>query len=492
MRFTLKQTWLGLRNSTTRIPFRYGGACLTRCPQAVLEATIEVDGRAHRGYSGDCLPPGWFDKTPGVSFDRQIADMLEAIRRAREIFAAVASREVTLFRGWLDAFGEVQSQAARLGFTPLLAGFGLSLVERAIADALARAAGLSFAEAVRADLYGIEAGLVHAELAGLRPADWLPSQPRRWVWVRHTVGLGDPLTEADVAPGEQLDDGLPQTVEDYLRRTGLRYFKVKLGNQLDRDRERLTAFARLVERYRGSDYRLTLDGNEQYHTAEDFDGFVAMIEGTPELETLRANTLAIEQPLDRSIALDPRHTEGIAALGRWRPVIIDESDGAATSYREALDVGYRGVSSKNCKGAIKALLNAGLTWLRNDRGRESRLVMTGEDLCGVGVVPVQADLCLAATLGLEHVERNGHHYHPGLSYLPEARREAALQAHPDFYARHGRIIGPRVRDGRFEIGSLQCVGFGFAALPELGDWQAPEDWSFASLGLDQPAPLPER
>ena len=48
--------------------------------------------------------------------------------------------------------------------------------------------------------------------------------------------------------------------------------------------------------------------------------------------------------------------------------------------------------------------------------------MTGEDLTCLGVVPVQADLALVATLGLAHVERNAHHYYPGLSYLPECER----------------------------------------------------------------------
>ncbi len=87
-------------------------------------------------------------------------------------------------------------------------------------DALARAAGLSFAQAVRSNLYGIDPGLVHPELKGLTPADWLPGEPRQDVWVRHTVGLADPLTAADVPPEDRVDDGLPQTVEEYVERTG--------------------------------------------------------------------------------------------------------------------------------------------------------------------------------------------------------------------------------------------------------------------------------
>jgi hypothetical protein len=128
-------------------------------------------------------------------------------------------------------------------------------------------------------------------------------------------------------------------------------------------------------------------------------------------------------------------------------------------------------------------LNAGLTWLHNDRGKRQDFTVTGEDLCTVGVVPVQSDLCLAAALGLQHIERNGHHYHPGLTYLPEATRRAALAAHPDFYIEEGEIIGPNIVDGRLRIGSLQCVGFGFAVEPDMTEWQPAESWTFESLGL---------
>ena len=124
----------------------------------------------------------------------------------------------------------------------------------------------------------------------------------------------------------------------------------------------------------------------------------------------------------------------------------------------------------------------GIFGRRNDRGARSDYLMTGEDLCSVGIIATQADLCLAATLGLEHVERNGHHYHPGLSYLPEAQQQAALAAHGDFYIQqHGRIC-PHLTNGRFQIGSLQCTGFGFAVEPDFDSMQTPDQWEFDSLG----------
>lgn len=484
MEISLRKTRLGLLNSTVRIPFRYGTACLSSCPQAVLEATIEAAGTAHRGYSGDCLPPSWFDKSPNKNFAAQIDDMLAIIRCAESVFLEVLARPRELFPAWLEASGRVHQHAAETQLTPLLASFGVSLVERAAIDALCRAAGLSFARAVRANLFGVRPGEVHARLAPYEPADWLPRQPEREVFVRHTVGLGDPLTTGEIPAEQRLNDGFPQSLEQYIQQTGTRYFKIKVANQLDRDLERLTTFAALVERHRGADYHLTLDGNEQYKRATEFEQLVDAITAHPALQTLWENLLAIEQPLERTVALDPQHAPGIGELSRRKPVIIDESDGDLDSYAQAIEHGYRGVSSKNCKGPIRSLLNSGLTWELNGRGARTDFVMTGEDLCSVGVIPVQADLCLAATLGLRHVERNGHHFHPGLSYLPPGEQRAALASHPDFYTQHCGRIAPRLVSGTLEIGSLvDCAGFGFGIEPDMAARVPAEDWQFSSLGL---------
>ena len=166
-------------------------------------------------------------------------------------------------------------------------------------------------------------------------------------------------------------------------------------------------------------------------------------------------------------------------------MIIDESDGDLQSCARALDLGYRGVSSKNCKGPLKSVLNAGLIWNRNDRGSRSDFVMTGEDLCTVGVVSVQSDLCLVAALGLEHVEKNGHHFMPGLEYLPGEDQQAALASHGDFYEAQGDTVGPRIENGCFQIHSINNSGYGFHVVPDIEHWTAAGDWDFSTLGLEE-------
>ncbi len=69
------------------------------------------------------------------------------------------------------------------------------------------------------------------------------------------------------------------------------------------------------------------------------------------------------------------------------------------------------------------------------------------------------------------------------SYLPDAQQQAALAAHGDFYEKHGDVIGPAIRHGRFDIASLQCTGFGFAVKPDVDAMEPAEEWNFSSQGL---------
>ncbi len=480
--FALRETRLGFRNSTTRLPFLYGKAVLTKCPQATLRVVVDVNGREQHGYSGDCLPPAWFDKSGTRDYRGQIEDMLHVIGLARQAALDIALRPVSFFPCWYEIYRRVHKEGTAQGLNPLLCSFGVSMVERALMDALARSSGMSLAQAFQENIFGVDAGRVYEELRDVAPRQWLPERPLESAYVRQTVGFADPLEVAEIPDGQRLSDGSPQALEEYITRHGIQYFKVKISGQLDQDLDRLRRFAQVVERHRGPDYQLTLDGNEQFASLGQFAAWVDAVRAESALKTLWENLLALEQPLERNVALS-ESARGIGELAGEVPVILDESDGTLDAFPKAKDLGYRGVSSKNCKGPIKSLLNAGLIWKWNNQGQDSHYIMTGEDLCTVGIIPVQADLCLTALLGLTHVERNGHHYHPGLDYLPQRDREAALQTHSDFYEeRHGHVF-PRIEQGKMSLASLQCPGFGFAVEPRDEDWIDATDWHYDTLGL---------
>ena len=208
--------------------------------------------------------------------------------------------------------------------------------------------------------------------------------------------------------------------------------------------------------------RVTLDGNEQY---EDVDAVVELweaMEAEPALHKLCAATLFIEQPIKRQVAL----SRSVAPLARHRPVIIDESDGEIEAFVRARALGYAGVSSKDCKGFYKSVINLARCRLWNAAG-DGSFFLSGEDLTTQAGLAVQQDLALVALLGLADVERNGHHFIDGFTGRPEAEARAYLEAHPDLYELSSGKPRLRIRDGRLTLDSLDCKAFGSAVVPDL-------------------------
>jgi hypothetical protein len=181
------------------------------------------------------------------------------------------------------------------------------------------------------------------------------------------------------------------------------------------------------------------------------------------LRIARADSvLFIEQPITRRNAL----LHDVGPLGTFRPVIIDESDADLDAFPEARARGYRGVSSKSCKGFYKSLLNAARCAMWNREAGRGAFFMSAEDLTTQAGLGLQQDLALVSLLGLGHVERNGHHYVRGLAALPPGEQAAWLAAHPDLYARDGNLVRLRITSGQLAIGSLAAAGFAAGAEPE--------------------------
>src|SRR5262249_46081624 len=74
-------------------------------------------------------------------------------------------------------------------------------------------------------------------------------QPGADIAVRHTVGLLDPIVAADQAPGERVDDGLPETLEEVVRHYRGRYYKLKVAGNVAADLERLASIAAVLRRH---------------------------------------------------------------------------------------------------------------------------------------------------------------------------------------------------------------------------------------------------
>jgi hypothetical protein len=141
-----------------------------------------------------------------------------------------------------------------------------------------------------------------------------------------------------------------------------------------------------------------------------------------------------------------------------------------TVFPRARALGYRGISSKSCKGFYRALINRARIeqWNVAEPGR---YFMSAEDLTTQAGVAVQQDLALATLIGATHVERNGHHYVDGMTGAPKAEEDAFLARHPDIYHRADGRVRVAIRDGAIAIGSLDTPGLGSGPMPDFSAMQ---------------------
>jgi len=437
----------------TRIPFRFGRVTLTRAPLLVARVGVRVDGVEATGHSGDLAVPKWFEKNPDKSAADDMRALLASAERAAQAYRGSAG---TAFDVWREAHARCTAGELASGVA-LLDGFGVALVERAMLDAACRALGVSFRDALEQDRLGFAPGSLLTETAGMRSPELLAAPAPDSVLLRHTVGGLDPLRSADVPPELHGDDDHPVSLEEDIRRAGLRAFKLKAGGDPSADVRRLAEIARVVAEHAAPNPIFTLDANESYADVASVGKLVDLLERDPDGRGIVEGLAYLEQPLPRARTLDAATTDDVRALARTVPLIIDEADDAVDSFARALEIGYRGVSVKNCKGVFRALANRALCLARGDGAFQ-----TSEDLTNLPVLPLQQDLATLAALGLPHSERNGHHFFRGLDVIPPEEAESALAAHPDLYERRGERVVLKIRNGALSLACQHAPGYGHA------------------------------
>ena len=476
IKVSVKEVRFYMRNVRTRMPFKYGQATLTSVP--ILHTLMDVelgDGTLSRGTAADILPPKWFDKDPAKDYERNVGDLIWGARAAAVAYGEAGQRSKSVFAIWRRGYADSLAAGEAQNLNHLTSAHGSSLMERALIDGVGRALGATYFEMLRENTLGVDFSLIHPELEGVMPIDVIAPAPLGRIHVRHTVGLADPIRTGDIARQERLDDGLPQSLEEYIDEQGISYFKIKVNGDLEGDLERLRRIAELLDRTEVP-YRVSLDGNEQYREMETFLELMGRMQEERVLDRFYSSIIYIEQPLDRAAALDPALAAGIRSVSARKPMVIDESDEDLGVFKAAVDLGYLGVSSKNCKGVLKALTNQALA-----RHLGEDYFLTGEDLMNLPIVALHQDLVHLAALGIPHAERNGHHYVRGLDHLSSSERRGCRLRHEGLYRQRGDSLVLDIRRGRIELGSLQLPGLGVGVAPDLDSMVPLEEWEFSSL-----------
>jgi hypothetical protein len=429
-------------------PFRFGAVTITKATQVFVRAEIELeDGSTSVGGSAEMMAPKWFDKRPHLSAEESAAELRRALNIARDLYLVRDGFE-TAFGLHAARIGAQIAACTKEDIPALAAAYGPAEIDKAVLDALLRSLGVNFFDGMAANVVGVDARLT-PDLSGEEIATFLASRRRLdRVAVRHTVGMDDKV-EGKSGVADPADNA------------GARYFKLKLGGDPLADTARLIRIGKELGKL-PYDYKVTLDANEQYADLTALAALAASLDRDSALNPIAAKLLYIEQPMPREIF----RQSPLGPLSR-RDFIIDEADDSYDAFLLAKALGYRGISSKSCKGIYKSVLNA-VRAAKWSAGGE-KFFITGEDLTCQAGLGVQQDLALGAFIGVTHAERNGHHYVDGFSAAPDKEAEAFLAAHPDLYVRDGDTIRLSIHDGDLLTGSLTSAGFASGAHP---DWAA--------------------
>lgn len=442
-------------------PFRFGAITINATPQLFVRVEIEVEGRGVAvGASAELLVPKWFDKRPELSPAQTVDGLRRSLEIARGLYLA-RTGFLTAFDLHASCIGAQIATCAKKNIPALAAAYGPAEIDKAILDALLRAAETNFFDGMAGNIAGIDARLspdlnetdIAQFLAGRKPL------PR--VAIRHTVGLDDTVEgEGGVA--------------DARENAGANYFKLKLSGDFAADAARLTRIGKELDTL-GRNCKVTLDANEQYADLSSLHALTDRLDHDIALRPIASRLLYVEQPMPRDM-IRQSPLGSLAAHG----FIIDEADDSYDAFPAARALGYCGISSKSCKGLYKSIVNA--TRAAKWSAGGARFFVTGEDLTCQAGLAVQQDLALGAFIGVTHAERNGHHYVDGFGDTPAAEAAAFAAAHPDLYADAGRGIRLSIHDGDLLTGSLTTTGFATSVHP---------DWS-ALAPLEQPKSLQEQ
>ena len=355
---------IGFEAYPYRTPLKFGGVVTTHCK--LMNVTLEVEtagGKRGTGFGSMPLGNAWSFPSQAVSFDDSLAAMVVLGERMVEVTGALDEKghpvdlAVLLEPQFLELAESVSQELSLAEPMPKLCTLvTASPVDAALHDAFGKANGVNSYDGLGADYMAHDlAHYLNPDFAGEYLDRYTARQPKAVMPLYHLIGALDPLTDADVET--RLDDGLPQTLPEWIQADGLTHLKIKLnGDDLDWDVDRvcsIDAVAAEAQAARGvGKWFYSLDFNEKCQDVAYLLDFLAQIQ---EKRSDGFDRVAyVEQPTARDLKANPENRMHRAA--EIRPVVIDESLEDFESLLLSQELGYSGVALKTCKGQSQALL----------------------------------------------------------------------------------------------------------------------------------------
>lgn len=428
-----------------RTPLKFGGSLMKDI--VLFNVRLRVEGAAGRSAEGfGSMPLGnvWSFPPRYVPGEQSLEAMrrlcMEVIEVARDCDDRGHPIELTrgLMPTFLDRAKRLSQQMKLAHAIPKLCTLVVvSSLDAALHDAFGKLHGLNAYNALGRDFVRHD---LSRELDQRFKGKYLDAytlrSPKERMPLYHLVGALDPLTDADLK--SRLDDGLPETLPEWIIRDELTHLKIKMnGDDLAWDVDRVLGVERVAaqaQKNRGvRAWSYSVDFNERCPDVKYLLEFFARIRERSPAAFSRIQY--VEQPTDRDLRAHPENKMHEAA--KIKPVVIDESLVDYESLLLAREQGYSGVALKACKSITEALFMAAAAI-------EHRMFLCVQDLTCPGASFLQSAELAARVPTVAAIEGNARQFCP-------AANETWRKQYAEVFL---------VREGTIRTGGLTRPGLG--------------------------------
>jgi L-alanine-DL-glutamate epimerase-like enolase superfamily enzyme len=432
-----------------RTPIKFGGVAVDRATLVNVECVVRtVAGRGARGFGSMPLGNVWSFPSKVLTYDATLAAMKALVERVARLTGDYREVGHPIDLTWAlePAYHQAAQEVSRQlnlaePIPPLCTLVVASAFDAALHDAFGKVHGLNCYHTYGPDFLSHDLGhYLGPEFNGEHLHRYVAKEPKPRMPLYHLIGALDPLEASDLT--KRLDDGLPETLPEWITYNGLTHLKIKLnGDNLDWDVERVVRVDRVTaetQRGRGvSQWNYSLDFNERCpHIGYLMEFLKRVKENTPPgFERIQY----IEQPTARDLKANRANVMHEAS--RLRPVVIDESLLDLESLQMAREIGYTGAALKACKGQSQSLLLAAAA-------QKYGMFLCVQDLTCPGASLIHSAGLAAHIPGVAAIEANSRQYvpaankpweqrFPGIFDITDGTMETAVLIQPGLSAVEG-------------------------------------------------------
>lgn len=396
-----------------RTPIKFGGTPVDRVTLLNVDCVISRKrGKSAKGFGSMPIGNIWAYPSKEMGYDGTLSAMKALSQRIHKItseykeYGHPVDINVAIEPAYLKAAEELTAEQKLPSPIPKLATMvTASPFDAAIHDAYGKMFGVSSYHAYGPEFMDHDlAHYLSPDFKGEYLGQYVSKEPKPRMPLYHLIGALDPLTEADIT--KRVDDGLPETLPEWINYSGLSHLKIKLnGDDLKWDVNRVVSVDRVAaetQARRGiTEWVYSTDFNEKCPNVQYVIDFLHHVK--EQMPAAFERIQYIEQPTKRNLKADRENVMHEAA--KLRPIVIDESLTDLEMLLLAREMGYTGVALKACKGQSQAVLMGAAA-------QKYKMFLCVQDLTCPGASLIHSAGLAAHVPGVAAIECNSRQYVP--------------------------------------------------------------------------------